>query len=133
MTFLLGKDKLVETKKDRGMLVLLCLVPSFLYVGLVVVFFLTSSRSLMHIYPILLSIISTIYASYLLFYFTVFVRRYTKMTNLCKEAMEKRQYEEEMVVYSIDYKSITVRGVVFNTVTFFHLDDDKKSIIYIFW
>ena len=131
MTFLLGKEKLLVLKKDRWILVLLCVIPTFFYIGIILALFLTSGRNVMTLYPILLAIVSTLYASYLLFYFTTILRSHLKLRRLCLDAMEKRLYEGDMTVFSIDHKTITVRGVPFKTVTFIHLDDQKESVVYV--
>ena len=131
MTFLLGKDRFEKLKKKRLKLVLLCLLPSLAYIALVVAFFLTSNRGLMHLYPILLSIVSTIYFSYLLFYFVIILRSHLRMKQLCLDALNKRLFEGEVVVFSIDQKTTTIRGIQFNALDVIQLDDEEHLIIHV--
>ena len=131
MEFLLGKNKLNELKRDNPKLVLLCVLPTLAYIGAMVALFLTSSRKVMNFYPLVLAFVSTIYASFLVFYFAIILKNHISLKKLCYGAMSKRQFEMDVVVTSIAEKLTTVRGVTFYGVLIRELDDDNEQMVFI--
>lgn len=129
MAVLLGKNTLNELKKDYPKLVLLCLIPTLVYVGLLVFFILTSSRAVMHLYPILLSVVSSAYVTYLLFYFVIILRSHLSLKRVCNDALTKTQFEGEVTVTQVNKKYMTVRGVSFYSLTC--LDEGREITVFV--
>ena len=66
MTFV-GLEKLEQLKKDKLKFVLLYLLPTPTFAGVVFLLFFFSSRGVKSIFPVILSIITTLYISYIFY------------------------------------------------------------------
>lgn len=53
------------------------------------------------------------------------------MKQLCLDALNKRLFEGEVVVFSIDQKTTTIRGIQFNALDVIQLDDEEHLIIHV--
>ena len=111
MTSLIGQQKLIELKKENYKLVLLYLIPTLVYIGVVVLLFVYSSRAVKSVFPIILSIVSTLYFTYILFLSFIPLKEHVSYMKMCKEASMGTIFESDVELVSIDEKSTTIRGV----------------------
>lgn len=131
MTTLVGKQKLTELKKDNFKFVLLYLIPTLIYIGVVVLLFVYSSRAVKSIFPIILSIVSTIFFTYILFLSVIPTKEHLSYMKMCNEASAGTIFESDVTLVKVEEKTTTIRGVPCIGLSFNELDegDDQTRFV----
>lgn len=131
MTQLIGKDKLTQLRKDNYKFVLLYLLPTLAFAGVVTLLFLFSSRNLKSVFPIILSIVTTLYATYILFLSVIPFRTHLTYMNMCNATIYSTLFESDVRVTSIEDKVTTLRGVQCYAIHFEEIGEENLIIRFI--
>ena len=131
MLILFGKEKLKELDKENYKYVLLSVLPTLVFVTIVVLLFVFSTRELRRVFPIILSIVSTIYATYILYLSFVSLRKHLAYRKKCKEASQKSVVECDATVLKIEEKATTIDKICCYGVHFLLIDENEEAIRYV--
>ncbi len=131
MQILFGKEKLKELQKENYKYVLLYVLPTVAFIAIVVLLFVFSNRNLKSVFPIILSIVSTLYATYILYFSFVYCRKHVAYIKKCKEVMQKSVIETDALVIDIEGKVTTIDKINCRGVIFKILDENKEALRYI--
>lgn len=131
MVTLVGKQKLTELKKENYKLILLYLIPTLIYIGVVVLLFVYSSRAVKSIFPIILSIISTIYFTYILFLSVIPTKEHLLYMKMCNEASVGTIFESDVTLVRIEEKTTTIRGVLCIGLYFNEIDEGDDQLRFV--
>lgn len=131
MTSLVGKEKLIELKKDNIKIILLYILPTLAFAGVVALFFIFSNRNLRTLFPILLAIITTIYFVYILFLSVIPVKQHVSYMKMCKESLSGTKFENRVFCKEIEEKETTVRGVSCLGIHFLEADEKQEIVRYV--
>ena len=124
MSFI-GLEKLEQLRKDKTKFILLYLLPTLAFAGVVFLLFYFSSRGVMSIFPVILSILTTLYISYIFYLSFIPLARSIKYSKLCKEVARKSQVETDIEVLGISKLPHSLRGI--RCVEVFLLDIELKQ------
>ena len=131
MISLVGKQKLTELKKDNFKFILLYLIPTLVYAGVVVLLFVFSSREVKSVFPIILSIVSTLFFTYILFLSVIPLRNHLSYMKMCKEASIGTIFESDVIFTGFVENTMTVRGVLCVGLNIKEIDEKTDLIRYV--
>ena len=108
---IIGLEKYKDLKKENFKFVLLYALPTLIYALSVFLFFYFSNRSLRSLFPLLLTIISVIFTTYIFYLSFIPLTRFIHYKKVCKEVATKYQIEVDVFVTRVSKNPHTVRGI----------------------
>lgn len=131
MTILFGNEKLKELRKDNYKYVLLYLLPTLVFASIVALLFIFSSRQVKSLFPILLSIVTTIYFTYIFFISFVSTSRHVALIKKCKEVKTREVNEDDYIVIEIEGKRTTIDNIQTQGIHLKTIDSEREITRYI--
>ena len=111
MTILFGNEKLKELRKENYKYILLYVLPSLVFATIVALLFIYSSRQVKSVFPVILSIVTTIYVTYIMFISFILTSRHVSLMKKCKEVRDRSTNENDYIVVEIEQKRTTIDNI----------------------
>lgn len=108
---IIGLERYNELKKENFKFILLYALPTLIYALSVFLFIYFSNRSVMSLFPILLTVVSLIFITYIFYISFIPLTRFIHYKKLCKEVASKYQIQVDIFIRKISKNPHTIRGI----------------------
>lgn len=131
MKELINQQTIASLKKSKIIIILEIIISLLITAGVIILLLYFTNRKIRFVMALLLAIISTLEASFVLYTLISALIPTLKYEKVCKSSLEYTKYETNAVIISIAEKVKHVRGISVKEIKVKDIEEDKEYAFYI--
>ncbi len=131
MKEVINQQTIIDLKRSRNNIIGSIIISLVVAIGGCVPLFLLASREYKHIFAILLALICTVEASFILYMVVVCLIPANNYMKLCRLSFTSTKYSTKGKIISVNQKVTHYRGVAVREIKVLDLDENKELIFYV--
>ena len=131
MQELINQETISALTKSKKIIILRIIISAVITMGIIILLLFLTNRKIRFVMAILLAVVLTIEASFILYTLITSLIPLNNYQKLCKSSLDGNKYESEVEIISINETDKHVKGICVREIKVKDLQEDKEYAFYI--